>query len=70
VCVCVCVRETLLSPEEARLWIRKMKTLCPGKPFGVNLTVLRKSESTVRCRAGSGEVWCSLMGSAVYKRSV
>eukprot|EP01127_Copromyxa_protea_P013060 TRINITY_DN346_c0_g2_i1.p1 TRINITY_DN346_c0_g2~~TRINITY_DN346_c0_g2_i1.p1 ORF type:complete len:338 (-),score=99.17 TRINITY_DN346_c0_g2_i1:45-989(-) len=28
------------TPENAREWIRRMKVLCPNKPFGCNLTIL------------------------------
>jgi NADH:quinone reductase (non-electrogenic) len=28
------------SPQNARQWIDRMKTLCPDKPWGVNLTIL------------------------------
>lgn len=28
------------SPEQGRLWIRKLRELCEGRPFGINLTIL------------------------------
>lgn len=28
------------SPENLRAWIEKVRTLAPGKPFGVNFTIL------------------------------
>ena len=32
------------TPENGRMWIRKLRSLTNGKPFGVNLTILPTSK--------------------------
>ena len=36
------------TPEQGRMWIRKLRSLTNGKPFGVNLTILPTSKCVVR----------------------